>query len=59
MKEDYMNMGSKSDDFYSPKIYDYNIVIMILTNCSEAIGIKFHIIRMLNILPSETTKISS
>lgn len=33
--------------FTSPKIYDYNIVIIILTNGSEAIGVKFHIIRIL------------
>lgn len=54
-----MNIGTALDDFYGPKIYGYDIVIMILTNGSGAIGVKFNITRMLNILPSETTKILS
>lgn len=42
-----MNTRIESDDFHSPKIHDYNIVIIILTNGSEAIGVKFDITRML------------
>ena len=35
------------------------ILLMILTNGLRAIGVKFNITRMLNIIPSETTKILS
>lgn len=42
--------------FTSPKICDNNIIIMIFTNGSEAIGVKFNIITMLYILSSDATK---
>lgn len=52
------NCGTNQMILISSKIYDYNIVI-ILTSGSGAIEVKLNIIRMLSVLPSEITKISS